>query len=130
MTIRSSVLGAAALVLVTAPAYAQTAPLATCPNANEVQASVQQFYTNLHKGQFRIKGASGFQFSAMRFGTIVEKQMERGQLAQRTCPVRVSYTYVVNAENGTQTPRNFGEDTTHYFYKNGFGDWVFRHSQN
>jgi hypothetical protein len=125
--LRNSAFGSLAVLLVTvAPGYTQGAKLSTCPTAAEVNASIEKFWTNYHKGQFRIKSVDGFQFSGSQFGTITQGQVEWGQSAQDTCPVRVSYTYVVTGADNQPVTQRSDDTKTHYFYKNGFSEWIFK----
>jgi hypothetical protein len=125
--VRSYVLGAVALLATSiGPAYSQGAPLSTCPTQTEVNASIQKWYVNYHMGQFRIKSVNNFEFGAARFGTITKGQVEWGQSAQDSCPVRVSYSFVVTGADGQPATIKSDDTKTHYFYKNGFDEWIFK----
>jgi hypothetical protein len=52
--------------------------------------------------------------------------VEWGQRAQDPRPVRVSYTHVITGADGQAAAQKSEDTKTHYFYNNGFGEWIFK----
>ncbi len=97
--------------------------LTACPTESEVKGSIEKSGMINYKS-YRVTSVGGFQFGAMQFGRIY--QAELAGILQDTCPVRVTYTYVLGWTDGSRETKQYGNGVTHYFYKDGFNDWVFK----
>jgi hypothetical protein len=102
-----------------------SASAAGCPTQPQVQNSIQSYiyavdWTPNLQTIYAVKFVGNFKFGAMRLGKIY------GSI----CPVRIEYTYEVLKNDGTTTITKGGENKTHLFYQDSFGDWRFRVETN
>lgn len=108
-----------------------TAALALdCPSEAEVQAAIAKWYTDynmdpIYKDIWKVKAVSDFQFGPVKFGKIVQRQVEYGASAQDVCPVRVDFSFVIENESGGSDPQEHRGETM-LFYKNGFDEYVYK----
>jgi len=104
---------------------------AACPSEAEVKAALTRYITVDYwsAGQrdiWKIKSVSDFSFGPVKFGNIVKKQVEYGKPAEDVCPVRVEYSFTTENQGGEKKQTKMGENQTQLFYKDAFGDWVFK----
>jgi hypothetical protein len=102
-----------------------------CPSEAEVRAALTRYITVDYwsAGQrdiWKIKSVSDFSFGPVKFGSIVKKQVEYGKAAEDVCPVRVEYSFTTENQSGEKKQTKMGENQTQLFYKDPFGDWVFK----
>lgn len=127
---RDLALCALTLALAIAPGLAQAVE---CPSEPEVKATLTKWHTNLQMENaktWQIKSVLDFNFGSLKFGSIVQRQVEWGKPAQDVCPVRIEFSFVVERNDGRRTPQSHGVNQTYLFYKNGFGEWVQKSSSN
>ncbi len=126
---RSSLFAACTLI---ATCYGGVAfAAAACPSETEVKAALTKYinvdyWTPAQRDIWKIKTVSGFTFGPMRTGQISKKQVEYGKLAQDVCPIRIEYAFGTESVAGEKKQTKMGENKTHLFYKDPFGDWIFK----
>lgn len=128
---RNSVQAALAATAMLALASCGGAGGSDCPSEEEVQASIKHNIVDITWDQgerdiWKVADVSGFSFQPMKFGSVVDKQVEWGKSAQPVCTVRVEYDYKITGMDGSVKDKHEGANQTYLFYKNAFGEWVFK----
>ncbi len=104
---------------------------AGCPSEAQVKAALtkyinKDYWTPSQRDIWKIKTVSPLSFGPIRFGKIIAKQVEYGRAAEPVCPVRVEYSFSTVSQAGARKDTKMGENNTHLFYQDGFGDWIFK----
>ena len=112
-------------------AFSSGALAAGCPSEAEVKASLthyinQDYWTASERDTWKIKTVSPLSFGPIRFGKMTQKQVEYGKQAEPVCPVRVEYSFVTVNQAGDRKETKMGQNKTHLFYQDPFGDWTFK----
>jgi hypothetical protein len=102
-----------------------SASAADCPTELQVHESVKKYiytvdWTPSRQDIYKVKFVGNFKFGPMRVGKTY------GSI----CPIRIEYSYEVVKNDGTMTVTKGGENKTHLFYQDSFGDWIFRVGSN
>ena len=104
---------------------------ASCPSEDQVKASLtryitKDYWTPSERDIWKIKTVSPLTFGPIRFGKLTQKQVEYGRAAEQVCPVRVEYSFFTISQAGARKDTKMGENKTHLFYQDPFGDWTFK----
>ncbi|MBK8068541.1 MAG: hypothetical protein IPK27_13220 [Rhodanobacteraceae bacterium] len=102
-----------------------------CPDQAAVEAALTRYITKDYwstseRETWKITDVSGFQFSPIKAGRIIQKQVEWGRSAEDVCPVRAEYSFAVTHADGRVERTEMGEGKTHLFYLDGFDEWTFK----
>ncbi|MGI9106992.1 MAG: hypothetical protein ACR2G4_12185 [Pyrinomonadaceae bacterium] len=106
-------------------------PVAGAPGEDEIKETIKKGFdeTYLSSTARDIYGVASveYEFGPIKVGSIVKKQMGRGEEARDVYPVRVKVTVKQTRKDGeVRTVERGIEGETFFFFKDGFDEWSYR----